>query len=101
MKKGSKNIMQTTIYQCDRCKQSKSQDDLCKIKVQTQGIRIKERGFYNELNVDICKDCLEKKGFIVNPKPELSNDDVENKNSKTLENKLLEILEDLGVQFYE
>lgn len=93
--------MQTTIYQCDKCKQSKSQEDLCKINVKTEGIRIKERGFYSELKIDICKDCLEKKGFIINSKTELSNDEVAEKNSKTLENKLVEILEDLGVQFYE
>ena len=89
--------MQTTNYICDMCKTSKSKEDLCQMRVTTNGLKIKEGGYYNELNVDICKDCLEKKGFIINKKPE----EVAKKNSKTLESKLIEILDDLGVQFYE
>lgn len=93
--------MQTTNYICDICKTSKSKEDLCQMRVTTQGLKIKEGGYYNELNVDICKDCLEKKGFIINPKPEQTEEDIKKKNSQVLENKLIEILEDLGVQFYE
>lgn len=93
--------MQTTNYICDVCKTSKSKEDLCQMRVTTQGLRIKEGSYYNELNVDICKDCLEKKGFIINPKPEQTEEDIKKKNSQVLENKLIEILEDLGVQFYE
>ena len=62
--------MQTTNYICDICKTSKSQEDLCQMRVKTQGLKIKEGEYYHELNVDICKSCLEKKGFIINPKPE-------------------------------
>lgn len=93
--------MQTTNYICDICKTSKSKEDLCQMRVTTQGLKIKEGGYYNELNVDICKDCLEKKGFIINPKPEQTEEDIKKKNSQVLENKLIEILEDLGVQFYK
>lgn len=93
--------MQTTNYICDTCKTSKSKEDLCQMRVTTQGLKIKEGGYYNELNVDICKDCLEKKGFIISPKPEQTEEDIKKKNSQVLENKLIEILEDLGVQFYE
>ena len=93
--------MQTTNYICDICKTSKSKEDLCQMRVTTQGLRIKEGSYYNELNVDICKDCLEKKGFIINPKPEQTEEDIKKKNSQVLENKLIEILEDLGVQFYK
>lgn len=93
--------MKTTNYICDMCKTSKSEEDLCQMRVSTKGIRIKEGGYYNELNVDICKECLEKKGFVINKKSEESTEEIEKKNSKTLESKLIEILDDLGVQFYE
>lgn len=93
--------MQTTNYICDICKTSKSKEDLCQMRVTTQGLKIKEGSYYNELNVDICKDCLEKKGFIINPKPEETEEDIKKKNSQVLENKLIDILDDLGVQFYE
>ncbi len=93
--------MKTTNYICDTCKTSKSKEDLCQMRVTTNGLKINEGGYYNELNVDICKDCLEKKGFIINPKPELTDEEIKKKNSQTLENKLIEILDDLGVQFYE
>lgn len=93
--------MQTTNYICDVCKTSKSQEDLCQMRVNTKGLKIKEGGYYNELNVDICKDCLEKKGFIINPKAEQTEEDIAKRNSQTLESKLTDILEDLGVQFYE
>lgn len=93
--------MKTTNYICDMCKTSKSEEDLCQMRISTKGIRIKEGSYYNELNVDICKECLEKKGFIINKKTEESIEEIEKKNSKTLESKLIEILDDLGVQFYE
>ena len=93
--------MKTTNYICDVCKTSKSKEDLCQMRVSTQGLKIKEGSYYNELNVDICRDCLEKKGFIVNAKPEQTTEEIEKKNSQTLESKLTDILEDLGVQFYE
>lgn len=93
--------MQTTVYQCDICKNSKSQNDLCHMSVDTDGIKIKQQGYFSKLKIDLCKDCLENKRFIVNPKPELSNEEIEKRNSNALENKIVEILEDLGVQFYE
>lgn len=94
--------MKTTNYICDRCKTSKSQEDLSQIKVNTRGITISRNHYHSDIEFDICKDCLKKKGFIVNPIPEEQDEEeVKKANNKTLENKLLEILEDLGVQFYE
>lgn len=93
--------MKTTNYICDICKTSKSQEDLCQMRVTTSGLKIKEGSYYTELNVDICKDCLEKKGFVINQKLEQTEDDIKKKNSQILENKLIDILSDLGVQFYE
>lgn len=93
--------MQTINYICDVCKTSKSKEDLCRIEVETLGIKISKGHHYDPLKIDICKDCLEKKGFIINPKPEETEEDIKRKNSQTLENKIVDILYDLGVQFDE
>jgi len=91
--------MRTEVFTCDICKQSKSKDDLSKIIVTTEGIRIKDFG-YRELQIDICPDCLKKKGFIVEAKPEES-EQVKAKNAKTLEDKIYDFLSDMGVAFQE
>lgn len=94
--------MQTTNYICDICKTSKSEKDLSNILVNTRGITISQNHYHADLKFDICKECLKKKGFVVNPIPEeKTKEEIEKANNKTLENKILEILEDLGVQFYE
>lgn len=93
--------MKTTNYICDVCKTSKSEEDLSQISVNTRGITISQNHYHPDIKFDICKECLKKKGFIVNPIPEDQKEEAVNVNSKTLENKILDILEDLGVQFYE
>ena len=60
---------------------------------------MKEVG-YKGIMVDICPDCLKKKGFIV----EFKEEDMEpalTQNKQTLEDKVYEILSDLGVVFEE
>lgn len=52
---------------------------------------------YNPMKIDICKECLREKGFDVVRNYEQSAEN----NKKTLEDKLLKILEDLGVSFEE
>lgn len=94
--------MQTTNYICDMCKISKSQEDLSQILVNTRGITISQNHYHADIKFDICKECLKEKGFIVNPiLQDKDKEEVGKANNKTLENKMLEILEDLGVQFYE
>jgi len=95
-------MAKTTVYTCDLCKQSKSEKDLAKIEVKTEGIIIKGCDRYSPLKIDICKDCLKRKGFIVETQetPE-ENGVVEGKNKLTLEDKLYDILEDMGVAFRE
>lgn len=93
-------MAQTTVYTCDICKQSKDRGDLAKIEVKTEGIRIKNCDRYNPLKIDICKDCLKKKGFLVEVKDE-DNEQAQKQNKATLEDKLFDILEDLGVAFCE
>lgn len=93
-------MAQTTVYTCDICKQSKDRDDLAKIEVKTGGIRIKKCDRYNPLKIDICKDCLKRKGFLVEVKDE-DNEQAQKQNKATIEDKLYEILEDIGVAFVE
>lgn len=91
-------MAQTTVFTCDICKQSKDRNDLSKIEVSTEGIRIKKGNRYNPLKIDICKDCLKRKGFVVEVKDE-ETEQAEKQNNVTLEEKLYDILEDLGVVF--
>ena len=50
--------------------------------------------------IEICPDCLKKKGFVVEAKKE-NEEQVATQNKKTLEDKIYEILEDMGVAFQE
>lgn len=93
-------MAQTIVYTCDICKQSKSKNDLAKITVKSDGIKMKN--VYGGITVDICPDCLKKKGFVVEEKPtEEEQELVEKQNKATLEDKIYEILEDMGVAFVE
>lgn len=89
----------TQIYTCDICKQSKSKDDLAKISVTTEGLRIKGADRYNPLKIDICPDCLKKKGFIIEHKTEEELTEAQTKNSVSLEDKIYDFLRDMGVVF--
>jgi hypothetical protein len=91
--------MITEVYTCDICKQSKSAGDLAKITVKADGIRMKGIG-YNGIQIDVCPDCLRKKGFIVEAKPE-AVEQAEMQNKKTLEDKIYDFLSDMGVAFTE
>lgn len=95
-------MAQTIVYTCDVCKKSKDCDSLAKIEVRTEGIRIKRSGYYNPLKIEICEDCLKKKGFVVTPKIDDEEDlQTIGINEITLEDKFYEILKDMGVAFEE
>ncbi len=94
-------MARTEVYTCDICKQSKSKDDLAKIAVHSDGIRMKGVG-YNGLRIDICPDCLRRKGFVVEVKESKEeNEQAETQNKATLEDKIYDILSDMGVMFEE
>ena len=91
-------MAQTTVFTCDICKQSKSKNDLAKITVKAEGIRMKGIG-YGGLIIDICPECLKRKGFVVETKTEEELEQAQLKNKVTLEDKIYEFLSDMGVVF--
>ena len=93
-------MAQTTVFTCDICKQSKSKDDLAKITVKSDGINIKGVG-YGGINIDICPDCLKRKGFVVEVKDKSELEQAGSQNKATLEDKIYEILSDMRVMFEE
>ena len=93
--------MKTTTYICDRCKQSKSQDDIVPIELSYQISRKSTTNRYNHrASCDICKQCLDKLGLLAEY-PEENPTEQLNKNNKTFETKLVDLLSDLGVLFEE
>ena len=93
--------MKTEVYTCDVCKQSKSKGDLCYMDVSTRGITLTENKFAPAKHFDICKDCLKKRGFVVSASTKEEAVEADRSNEKTLENKIIDILEALGVSFVE
>lgn len=91
--------MKTITHICDVCKNSKGENELSHLRVNSTGLEFLDR--YKTFEVDICKECLEKKGFIINRKEGQSDNDIQKANGKNLEDKIIDILNDLGVQFYE
>ena len=91
--------METITHICDICKQSKGKEELARLEVRSSGLKFLDR--YATKKVDICKSCLEKKNFIVNSREDKTLKEIQNMNNKNLEDKIIDILNDLGVQFYE
>lgn len=95
--------MKTTSYICDICKKSVSEKDLVLVEVKVENICFETTNGYRRRNatLDICKGCLRKKGFTVEPVTKDTEEEIAAKNTKTLENKIIDFLEDLGVAFQE
>lgn len=55
---------------------------------------------YGGIVIDVCPDCLKRKGFIVECKKE-DTDQAAMQNKQTLEEKVYEFLSDMGVAFVE
>ena len=94
--------MKTTVITCDICKKSVGENETSRMSIQTRGITFDLNRFSPAKDFDICKDCLKKHGFVVE-RPDTSEEvnAANSANLKTLERKLLDILEDLGVAFVE
>lgn len=94
-------MARTEVYTCDICKQSKSKGDLASINVRSEGIRIKSGG-YGGIQIDVCQECLNKKGFVVEVKETREEDDqVLMRNENNLRDKIYDFLSDMGVVFEE
>lgn len=95
--------MKTTSYICDVCKKSVSETDLVSIGVNVKNIYFESANgtLQRSATLDICKDCLRKKGFTIETISKDTKDEIATKNTKTLESKILDILDDLGVAFVE
>jgi len=90
--------MITTTYICDKCKQSKSKEEIYPI----EAYYTISRPNYTQQRVtakkDICKQCLESLGLLTE-QPTLDTDNIIDRNRQKLEDKLIDILTDLGVLF--
>lgn len=92
-------MAQTTVYTCDICKGSKSKGDLAQLSIKAEGIKFKGISQYSALEIDICKECLKKKGFVVDYEKMTEQDAA--KNEICLEDKIYDFLHDMGVVFEE
>lgn len=93
--------MVTKTFICDICKNSVGETELCEVGVS---IKRPQNPYTTMLTCkkDICKKCLEKKGIVTETTGDRAKDiQSETTNQKTIESKLIELLEDLGVQFTE
>ena len=93
--------MRTTTYICDKCKKSVGKDELKTINISANLIAVPNGYRHNTaVEKDFCRTCLKEKGILLEYDKETYPDDVKH-NEKTLESKILEILEELGVAFLE
>lgn len=97
--------MITKTFICDKCKKSVGETDLRQISVKITKSGVPS---YDRLNIsvdkDVCIDCLKKANIVTEMTPEEKEKkgaEIQAKNVKTVEDKLLELLEDLGVAFAE
>lgn len=95
--------MKTTTYICDVCNKSVSEKELVGIEVSTENILFGSESGYSrsKARLEICKDCLRKKGFVIQTITKDNKEQTITQNSKTLESKIIDILEDIGVSFVE
>jgi hypothetical protein len=92
--------MKTTTYICDTCKKSVGESELTTLSISMKMSK-SPSGYAATVtaNKDVCKACLEKKGILVTVPEDQKHEDAVSKNQRTLEDKLVDILEELGVIF--
>ena len=95
--------MVTETFICDICKQSVGESELFKIDT-TITVPKAPNHYSGKLvgcNKDICRCCLEKKGILTISEEGTPTQEFVDKNTKTLETKLVDFLVDLGVVFQD
>lgn len=92
--------MVTKTFTCDLCKKSVGETDLVAINASLNMLKA-PNGYQRLLTAkkDICHDCLEKKGILVAVTDEKQREEIYTKNKKTLEDKFVDLLVELGVVF--
>lgn len=95
--------MKTTSYICDCCKKSVSQEDLVSLNITCSGLRFSNNSYKPTVSkeIDICKSCLSARGFVIEKPEDGQFEQVNKQNERTLEERFIDILEDLGVAFVE
>lgn len=95
--------MITKTFICDLCKKSVGELELYQVSTS---LSIPQYSGYSKsyatVKKDICKCCLTEKGIVIEGTDDRKKiAENEEKNQKTFETKVLELLEDLGVAFVE
>ena len=87
-----------TIRICDICGKEYTDKDACHIEAKASGTV----DSYFGKGIDVCRSCLEKKGFSIIPKGDGSQLDLAKPpQGKTVGDLVLDVLEAAGVQFKE
>lgn len=92
--------MITKTFICDICKKSVGESELKTLSISMKGV-IAPNGYTTTQSAskDVCRGCLEEKGILSSLPDGQKYEDVSAKNQKSLADKLIDILEDLGVSF--
>ena len=92
--------MITKTFICDCCKKSVGEAELVNLTILADILKNADgRRTGTVVNKDVCADCLNKKGVLSEVPEGQKFNDVLAKNQKTLEDKILDFLADLGVMF--
>lgn len=92
--------MEVVSHICDICKQTKTKEELIKLEL-CQGFGSKVKMISNRIKIDICPDCLKKRGIVIEKTDNQTQEEVYTKNERTFKEKFIELLNDLDVSFYE
>ncbi|HAB66568.1 MAG TPA: hypothetical protein DCE23_04290 [Firmicutes bacterium] len=94
--------MEVVSHVCDICKQTKTKDEMIQMRLsQNNAYSCKNKIIENDLRLDICPECLKKKGIVFEKTEEQTQKEIYERNEKTFKEKFVELLNDLDVSFYE
>ena len=98
--------MITKTFICDDCKASKAEEDLFTLNLSIEKSEKSSRYLKcGSCKRDVCKDCLKKHGILTEADPNdiaaKKEEQAANEKKCSVENKLVELLEYLGVAFTE